>query len=99
MENKVSINTAYQITVYSNKGRIKFTATRRYCSATYNGHTEYGFLGWEVFTYKIENREWKRVKFEGYPSKIGNKKLVIDFLATSPIFSKAINELKNNSKK
>lgn len=94
MENKVQTNTAYQITAYSNKGRIRFTATRRYCAATYNGHTEYGFLGWEVSTYKVVNGEWKRVKFEEYPSKIGNKKAVIEFLATRPIFSEAYSELK-----
>ncbi len=94
MGTKVTTNTPYQITVFSNKGGIRFTATRRYCSATYNGHTEYGFLGWEVTTYKITNREWQRVQFEGYPAKIPNKKAVIEFLSNREVFSQAYSELK-----
>lgn len=91
---KLATNTAYQVTAYSNKGGIQFTATRRYCSATYNGHTEFGFLGWEVTTRKLTNGEWKRVKFEGYPEKIGNKKAVINFLSEQQVFSQAYSEFK-----
>ena len=87
-------NTAYQVTALSDKGVIKFTASRRYSSATYNGHTEYGFLGWEVKTWKMINGVWNRVNFKGYPANIGNKKAVIDFLQSRPIFSQAFNELK-----
>lgn len=91
---RLRTNTAYQVKAYSDKGGICFTATRRYCSATYNGITQYGFLGWEVETQKVVDGKWTRVTFKGYPERIGNKKAVIDFLAGKEIFSQACSELK-----
>ena len=90
---KITVNTPYQLTAQSDMGGIKFTATRRYNSATYNGHTEFGFLGWEVKTYKSTDAGWKQARFKDYPETIGNKKDVIAFLASRPIFSQASNEL------
>ena len=90
---KVRTNTAYQIAIYSNNGRIYFTANRKYTGATWNGHTEFGFLGWDITTRKMANGVWKEVRYNDVPSRIGSKKGVIEFIKGIPAFSQAYNEL------